>query len=121
MKKLGDMLLPDGLQWTDRHDWSPVAQEVARTISGAQVVFCAAITGGRPVTLAAEEGVAWLSLAVVEELSSMAAQPGAAYLLEWEESSLLVMFRHHDPPPISVVPIWPHHELFTGTIRLMTV
>jgi hypothetical protein len=44
-----------------------------------------------------------------------------AYQLEWEESSLLVMFRHHDPPPISVVPIWPHHELFTGTIRLMTV
>ena len=93
MKKLGDLLLPDGLQWADRHDWSPVAQEVARTISGAQVVFCAAISGGRPVTLAAEEGVAWLSLAVLEELSSMAALPGVSYQLEWEDESLLVIIQ----------------------------
>ena len=51
----------------------------------------------------------------------MAAQAGATFTLTWGSESRVVMFRHFDPPAIQFRPIWPHHDLFTGTIKLMEV
>ncbi|MBF0625848.1 MAG: hypothetical protein HQL82_13695 [Magnetococcales bacterium] len=121
MKKLGDLILPDSLQWTDRWAWSPVAMETARTLGGAPVVWSQLLAKGRPITLEAAEDVTWLDLATVEALEAMAAQTGAAFTLIWEGASRSVMFRHFEAPAISFQPIWPHHDLFTGTVRLMTV
>lgn len=119
MKKLGNTVLPDGLQWQDRYEWTPVAQEVVRTLSGKQVLFCATLTGGQPVTLEAESQVAWIEKNTLNSIAEMAMQTGAIFTLEWEGELMSVVFRHHEPPVINVTPIWPHHNLYTGTIRLM--
>ncbi|MBF0153627.1 MAG: hypothetical protein HQL64_07800 [Magnetococcales bacterium] len=50
MKRLGDLILPASLQWTDLWDWSPVAQEAGRTLGGAMVTWSQPLSGGRPVT-----------------------------------------------------------------------
>ena len=121
MKKLGDLILPDSLQWTDRWDWSPVAMETARTLGGTPVVWSQPLSGGRPVTLEAQEDVTWLDLATVEAIRAMAAQAGASFNLIWEFEAHTVMFRHDDAPAVSFQPLWPHHDLFTGTLKLMTV
>ncbi|MBF0283144.1 MAG: hypothetical protein HQL51_01645 [Magnetococcales bacterium] len=121
MKSLGGVLLPEGLEWKDRRAWSPVVQEVTRTLSGKQVIFCGALVGGRPITLEAEDGVAWISALTVEALEALAAVPGAVYVLGWEGESFNVMFRHHEPPAVDFSPIWPHHDLHVGTLKLMTV
>lgn len=121
MKKLGDLILPDSLLWTDLWDWSPVAMETARTLGGAPVVWSQPLLRGRPVTLEAQEEVTWLNRATVDAIRAMAAQSGASFILIWELEAHTVMFRHNDPPAVTFEPLWPHHDLFTATLKLMTV
>ena len=121
MKKLGDLILPDSIQWIDRFDWSPVAMETARTLGGTPVVWSQPLSGGQPITLEATEDVTWLDQATVDSICAMAAQSGASFILIWEAETHTVMFRHDDPPAVSFQPLWPHYFLFSGTLKLMTV
>ncbi|MBF0453265.1 MAG: hypothetical protein HQL72_00435 [Magnetococcales bacterium] len=117
MKKLGELLLPDSLQWIDRYAVSPVAQTVVQTLAGTPVAFHRQ-GGGTPITLTASKETTWLSHTTTEALLEMAAQAGAIYPLVWEEVTLNVGFRHHQPPALDLTPVWPHHTQFVGTIRL---
>ena len=121
MKCLGDLILPNAIQWTDRWEWSPVAQETARTLGGTAVFWSQPLSGGRPITLDAEESVTWLSAQQVEAIAKMAAQAGAVFTLAWDSDLITVMFRHQDPPAIQFKAIWPNYHLFTGSIKLITV
>ncbi len=121
MKRLGDLFLPDSLQWKNRYDWSPVAQETARTLGGIHIVSHAPLTGGRPIDLAAEDDVTWLTLAQVVAIHALASQPGGVFDLVWEDEVLQVMFRHQEQPAISFTPIRPHCSFFNGSIKLMEV
>ncbi|MBF0181315.1 MAG: hypothetical protein HQM03_14935 [Magnetococcales bacterium] len=121
MKSLGGLILPYSLQWKNRFDWSPVAQETARTLGGSNVVWHSGLTGGRPIDLEAEGDVTWLTLAQVVAIYALASQPGGVFDLVWEDEVFLVMFRHQDPPAISFTPIRPHCSFFNGLIKLMEV
>ena len=121
MKQLGDLILPDSLQWTDQENWSPVNQETAMTLGGATVIFSQTRIDGRLITLEAVDGVTWLNRTLVDALKAMAAQSGATFTLTWNSESLTVLFRHHDPPAVAFTPIWPNYSLFTGTIKLIQV
>ena len=121
MKILGDLTLPDSLQWIDRDSWSPVIQSTATTLGGGTAIFSQPRIDGRPITLEAEEQVTWLDQETVDALKEMASQAGATFTLNWEETIFTVLFRHHDTPAISFQPLWPHHDLFTGTIKLMEI
>ncbi|MBF0341471.1 MAG: hypothetical protein HQL95_10995 [Magnetococcales bacterium] len=121
MKQLGDLILPDSIQWTNRYAWAPVAQETARTLGGSQVVWSTSLTGGRPIDLEAADEVTWLTLAQVEAIHAMAMQPGGVFTLTWEGEEFQVMFRHQDPPATSFTPIRPHSNLFNGSLKLTQV
>ncbi|MBF0380686.1 MAG: hypothetical protein HQL69_06695 [Magnetococcales bacterium] len=120
MKKLGNLTLPDSIQWIDRYKISPINQTVFHTLAGNPVVFSSKVTG-ISMTLAAEGDTTWLDQDSVDQLKDMAAQQGAIYPLIWEEFSCNVIFRHHEPPAISLTPLWPNHNQFTGTIRLTCI
>ena len=60
MKKLEDLILPDSIQWIDRYDWAPVILKTERTLGGTPVIWSQPLSGGRFVTLMAEEEVTWL-------------------------------------------------------------
>lgn len=119
MKQLGDLLLPDSLQWIDRYAYVPVTQTVVQTLAGTPVVFGYAQVSGWPLTLVAEVDVTWLDLATVEALVAMASQTGVLFPLVWENITYTVLFRHHEPPALNIKPLWPHHNQFIGTIKLM--
>lgn len=119
MKQLGAVVLPDGVLWRDRYEAAPVEQTVVRTLGGKPVIWAQNRLGGRPITLVAQEDAAFLHLATVEALAAMAAQAGASFTLIWEEWSGVVMFRHEAPPALSVTPLWPAHDRFVGTVKLI--
>lgn len=121
-KRLGDLELPASLEWVDRDDWSPVAQDAQPTLGGGLVVFSQRLTAGRPITLEARDRVCWLSRAEVEALEAMAAVAGAVYGLEWDADPLRqVVFRHHGAPAIEFEPLFPHGDLFVGRVALTEV
>lgn len=120
MKQLGDLILPDSLQWVDRYARLPVTQTVVQTLGGTPVVFGCPKVSGWSLTLVAEEEVTWLDMATVEALLLMAGEAGASFSLVWEEAmTCTVMFRHHEPPALDLKPLWPHHNQFVGSIKLM--
>ena len=119
MKQLGELLLPDSLQWIDRYAFSPVRQTVSHTLSGTPVAFAHLPVGRGPITLVAEQEVTWLDVATVEALSVMAGQVGFSFPLVWETFSCTVLFRHQDSPALDMKPLWPHHNQFFGAIKLM--
>jgi hypothetical protein len=119
MKQLGALMLPDSLQWVDRFTWAPVQQSAAHTLAGRLVYSVAPVTAGQPITLLADENSTWLELNTVQDLLTMAAQAGATFPLQWEEAVYLVLFRHHDPPALNLRPLWPHHDHYIGTIKLI--
>ncbi|MBF0358950.1 MAG: hypothetical protein HQL70_10110 [Magnetococcales bacterium] len=120
MKKLGNLILPDSLQWTDQYSLSPVTQTVAHTLAGTPVVFSRK-GSGLPITLAATGDTTWLDLTTTKLLAEMSEQVGVIYSLIWNDLNFNVIFRHHEPPAISLTPLWPHHDHFTGTIRLTQI
>jgi hypothetical protein len=121
IKTIGNLTLPDGLEWTDRFDWQPVSQEAVRTLSGGQVMFCSLLSQGRPITLDAHDGSAWLDQITVDLLYAMASQVGAVFQFYWGSEIYSVMFRHEDKPALEVKPLVPHYNIYTGTIKLVTV
>ena len=118
---LGFLTLPDQIIWADRYAFSPVAGQVARTIAGGLAMFTQAMTAGRPITLEARDGVAWLDQAQVDALMAMAAQAGATFVLTYDGETHNVRFAHHAPPAVEFAPIWPFTAYYTGTIKLITV
>lgn len=121
MKKLGNLVLPDSLQWPDRYEFTAIQQSVVRTLSGEQVVFNAQLIGGRPVTLVAEDQVTWIEQGILDELFAMVQQMGAVFNLIWDEETLQVMFMHQSPPVIKMSPIFPHYNQYVGSVKLMVV
>lgn len=121
MWKLGDLVLPDCIQWTDQHDWQPVAQDVVRTLSGSQVIFCAALIGGRPITLEVKDGDGWIDQTTLDALKIMASQLGFIASLVWDNETIQVIFRHQEPPALSAIPIWPGDDRYTCQIKLMSL
>lgn len=120
-KTLGGISLPDQLEWSDRYDWDPVAQDVRRTLGGGQVLFAQSLHAGRPVTLIARDRVAWLPSATLAALRGLAAIPGGTHTLEWDGEMHSVAFRHHEPPAIAVEAVFPHGDQYFGTLKLITM
>ncbi|MBF0448586.1 MAG: hypothetical protein HQL67_10320 [Magnetococcales bacterium] len=118
MKKLGTLLLPDSLQWIDRYSAPTVNQTLHHTLGGYPCLFNSFNTV-RPITLAATAETTWLDEATTEALTQMADELGATFPLIWETLTVEVQFRHYEPPALSFAPLWPHHNQFIGTIRLI--
>lgn len=122
MKSLGSLILPDALHWKDRFAWSPIRQTVSYTLGGNFVSWSQATTSsGRPITLFAGEESAFLDRATVTTLAEMAQSPNAIHTLTWDNETFSVLFRHHEPPALTLNPLWPGHDLHHGEIRLIQV
>lgn len=99
------LTLPDDLDWTDEHSWSPVVQEANHTLSGTLVVETAEKLAGRTITLESADDRAWLPYTSVQTLRAWAAIPGAEMTLVLRGQSRQVVFRHQDAPAVEAWPI----------------
>lgn len=120
MKRLGDLILPRALEWSDRLSAQTMSQSLRVTLAG-QAVIAARPLAFRPVTLTARDGVAWFDSADVQAVLAMTKVPAGAWLLEWEDELLTVAFRHHEAPAASFTPLWPNAPRFTGEIKLIAI
>lgn len=123
---LNGVALSGSLQWTDKHSYSSVAQEVKVTLGGNPVIYSKALRGNRPVTLQATEETGWLRLTMVQALEAMASVPGAVYTLDFHGEIFNVVFAHHDGAPLDLQPLQPKavpqsDDCYIGTIKLITV
>lgn len=121
MKKIGHLILPNAIQWTDRNAWSPVAMETARTLGGRLVTWTAPLDRGRPITLTAQLPSLWLPEESVVILRAMAAEAGAVFPLIWDEETYSVMFHHSGSPAVTFHAVRPGTGLYVGTIQLIEV
>ena len=120
MKRLGDLILPRALEWSDRLSAQAVSQSLRVTLAG-QAVIAAKPLAWRPVTLTARDGVAWFNTAQVQAVLGMAKVPAGAWLLDWEGEVLTVAFRHHESPAAVFTPLWPNAPRYTGEIKLIAI
>lgn len=123
---LGGVTLSPSLLWEDRDSFSQVAQTTKRTLGGGLVVYHQPLSGGRPITLTATEDTGWITRAMLDSLQSMALSAGSVYTLNLHGFLANVMFRHHEPPAVSFVPLQPRAvplsgDFYTGQIKLLTV
>lgn len=92
-----DLTLHPDLFWSDEDNWHPVAQAVARTLTGALDIQVAAMNKGRPITLEPEDdSTAWMVSSVVAQLRNWAAVPGQQLILTLRGVTRTVLFRHQD-------------------------
>ncbi len=126
MIRLDNVVLPDGLVWTDEFAAQAVAQTVRRTLDGSVVVFYGQHSGGLPISLESEPDAGWLTRTQVEALKLRADSPGGIFTLELRGQVFQVMFRHHEPPAFEAKPLvaLAHPQpgdFYLATLKLMTV
>lgn len=103
--------IPDGMQWSDRHDWSPVAQSVEVGLTGALIVQAAAQVDGRPITLApADDQSGWMPRSDLLQLEAWAAVPLQVLTLSLDGIAYQAIFRHHDAPAVSAAPVFSYDD-----------
>lgn len=70
---LGGVTLPDDLQWTDEHAWSPVMRSSDYGITGGLLIQESTKLAGRPITYAGEW--AWIDTTTLAALQALNAIP----------------------------------------------
>jgi hypothetical protein len=123
---IGAVTFTKPLVWTNRDDYPELAQSRTVTVGGGQVVFTAALQGGRPIVLEAQSTRGWVSKAQVDALRAMAVQIGSTWTLVYGAESHDVEFDYSTGAALSFTPLIPRTEpassdWFTGTILLRTV
>jgi len=118
------LTLPDGLYWSDEHNWQPVVQSAEYSLTGALIVESAIKLAGRPITLTADEDRAWMPRSDLDTLYAWASSTPVAMTLIYHGRTASVIFRHNDPPAIQARPLWETWppagtDWLIATIKLM--
>jgi hypothetical protein len=104
---LGSIALCDGLRWADEYTWTPVAQSVTYSLSGALIREESTRLAGRPLTLEGGRTWAWLPRADLDTLRTALLTAGATWTLTLHDGrSFTVCARHDDTAgPLSAAPV----------------
>lgn len=126
MISLGAVILSPSMQWVDRHNFSPVAQSVRRTLGGGLLVYTQELFKGRPITLEAQSDTGWITKSMLDELEEMAATPGGVFSVNIHGFVADVVFRHNEPPALEFAPLQPRAtplstDYYTGNLKLLTI
>lgn len=98
--------LPDSMQWVDEFDFSPVTQDIQRTIGGGFIVQEGTLSYGQPITLQGGENV-WTTRQVLKQIQTLASVPNKALVLTLADGRTFdVIFRRDNGNPFSAVPLW---------------
>ncbi|OQY56431.1 MAG: hypothetical protein B6247_04035 [Candidatus Parabeggiatoa sp. nov. 2] len=125
MRKLADLVLPEGARWTDQLMWTPVRQVAQRTTLGTVVYTTQKLHGGRPVTLEFPEQTAWLSFGQVQKILEWASLPGQSFVFSWDDFQYAVLFDHERLPTTEFISVadlnHSENDQFFGKIHLVTL
>ena len=114
------------LQWSDEFDWRPVQQSVELSLTGAPIIDCGSVRGGRPITLVGSmSDGGWITRAQLDQLDGLSRVAGLQLTLTLRGVPRSVVFRHQDGA-ISAVPIVGYSDpddsdFYAVTLRLMEI
>jgi hypothetical protein len=105
-----DVPLPPGLWWADELTFSPVAQSVEYSITGAVIVQSGVKLSGWKIDLApiAPDADTLLALSAWQQVQAWARVPEQQLTLtDAAGTAYEVVFRHDESPALSAAPLWP--------------
>ena len=114
------------LEWTDEFDWTPIAQEQERSLSGALLIQQGSKLHGRPINLKSN-GAAWFPLSVVRSLEVLRDIPDKQMPLVLPDGrEFTVIFDHSNGAPLKATPLWRQvnpgaDHLYEIELSLLTV
>ena len=120
-KTLDIVTLPEQAEWVEDHTYAPVAMSSRRTLGGRWHYSTRALSGGRPIVIAAGERVAWYTESQVIALQTLASAADSVYTLTWGSDTYSVVFDWEAGDPIDLRPVWPHNDNWFGNIKLREV
>ena len=98
--------LPTSLEWIDEFDFSPVTQDVQRTIGGSFIIQEATLIKGQPITLQGGENV-WMSRLDFITVQTLASVAGKELTLTLTDGRVFtVIFNRSSGNPFSAVSLW---------------
>jgi hypothetical protein len=101
---LDSITLPQGLRYADEFAWSPLAQTLEYSITGALIIEQAVKLAGRPITLTGGKEFAWRTRAQVVALKALL-DAGDAMTLTLHDARTFTVFPAADPLVVSPLPI----------------
>ncbi len=110
----------------NQFDWSPVAQDVERSLTGSLVASESLMSYGRSIVLGDGEN-SWLTLAELNTLFALTEMPGKKMLLALPDGrQLTVIFDRSEGAPIEAQQVLPlinpdDPDFYAVVIRLLTV
>jgi hypothetical protein len=133
--KLKDMItlqeveLPNDLLWSDEFDWSPVESNQTYTLTGALVIESSVRQAGRPISLSADQDMAWVTRQTLSKLKNWAAIPARQFRLIFEYKTdtreFLVVFNHSKDPakakPVLGFPMHKDGDYFTVALNFIEI
>lgn len=124
MITLDGINLPADLEWVDEYSWSPVQQNIKKTLTGALVIPEMAQLAGREMTLEGDSET-WITKAVLEQLRAKANTANLTMVLSYHSTNYNVKF-HRQQSPIDARLIVPFQnpqsdDVYSLTLRLMHV
>lgn len=98
--------IPDDLEWTDEFGFSPVTQDIRRTIGGSFIISESDLKYGRPITLTGGPEV-WMLRSVMSQIADKATVPGKQFTLTLPDGRIYnVIFRRDSGQPFAAIPLW---------------
>lgn len=121
---LDAITLPEGLRWEDENNWSPVAQNKKRTLTGALIVTSSVKLKGRPVSLRGKSTESYMTRLALSSLVALF-QSNASMQLNVHGDLHTVKF-DYERDPLVAVPVLPYWEptdddLYTVSLSFITV
>lgn len=124
---LGGVTLPEDLVWTDELNYSSVAQNKQRTLTGALIVQESAKIKGRPITLTGTAESGWIDRATLLTLQTLVDTVDNDLVLNFNGTNYNVRFdRDNGLSPITTAQIIDCSDPtaidpYSIVIKLMTV
>lgn len=123
--KLDEILLPEGLVWTDEFTSSQTSKSATRTLTGALVVQTGVKIEGRPVTLTGTDS-GWINHADLVLLRNyVELNPDKVMVLNFRDVEQSVIIDSTNGPALSAQPIIDYstpeaEDWYTMTLKLLT-
>ena len=124
--QIGTLTLPDNFVWVNEFDWSAVAQDSERSLTGALIVSESLMTYGRSIVLGDGEN-SWLTRAQLNELFTLSQVAGQKHNLTLpDERTFTVIFDRADGSAIEAQQVLPlatptDTDYYAVVIRLLTI
>lgn len=121
--------LDDGFLWSDEFEWKAIEQSQDYAVNGALIIQEGKKLSGRPITLTADQNMAWLKRHVVSKLKTWSALQSEQFTLQLEYPhdyrQFNVIFNHSEnaieAKPVKDIPTISDEDYYNVTLRFTEV